>query len=544
MIRNALSTPDPETSAHVDVGAVPCALVISTSLQAGLALHREGKLEQAQQTYEQILAVSPSNFDALHFMGVIFYQLGNYPKSVEVIGEALAVDSKQAAAHINLGVALTGLGRIEEALASYDCAIALNDGSAQAHMHRGNTLMKLQRFDEAVTSHTRAIEIKGDFAQAHLSLGSALKHLGRLEAAAQCFENAIVLRENYAQAYFNRGVVLHEQSRMDAAIASYESAINIAPDYAEAWLNKSLALLSLGEYLRGWPVYEWRWRKEKRKLDPNVDMQRQWSGRESLQDKTILIYAEQGLGDSIQFCRYAKELSALGARVIMQVPRSLLGLVASLQGVTEAIEEGAPVPPYDFHCALMSLPGAFKTDLFSIPLAHGYMSVRPDKYKIWHQRLGPKQGVRIGLVWNGAIGTQKDKDRSLPLSQLLMHLPPQFEYICLQKDIRDSDRGDLAASAIRYFGPEIDDFTDTAALCELVDLVISVDTSVAHLAGALGRPTWVLLPYVADWRWLMDREDSPWYESMLLIRQGTDRQWAPVLAGMKQVLTARNADKY
>ena len=526
---DALSKPAPETSTHFDVLAVPCALDVSMSLQAGLALHREGKLEQAQQTYEQILAVSPSNFDALHFMGVIFYQLGNYPKSVEIIGKALAVDTKQAAAHINLGVALTGLGRIEEALLSFDRAIALKDGSAQAHLHRGNTLMDLQRFDEAVTSHTRAIEIKGDFAQAHLSLGSALKHLGRLEEAAQCFEKAIALKENYAQAFFNRGVVLHEQSRMDAAIASYESAINIVPDYAEAWLNKSLALLSLGEYRAAWPLYEWRWRKERRKLDPNVDMQRQWNGRESLQDKTILIFAEQGLGDSIQFCRFVPALSGLGARVLLQVPRSLLGLVASLQGVTEAIEEGAPVPPFDFHCALMSLPGAFQTDLCSIPLAQGYLSVSPGKYQYWQQRLGLKQAVRIGLVWNGAIGTQRDKDRSLPLGQLLTHLPSQFEYICLQKEIRDSDRGHLAASGIRYFGPEIADFTDTAALCELVDLVISVDTSVAHLAGALGRPTWVLLPYVADWRWLMGREDSPWYKSVRLIRQGVDVNWAEVL---------------
>ncbi|PIT71198.1 hypothetical protein B9Z41_17075, partial [Limnohabitans sp. JirII-31] len=286
----------------------------------------------------------------------------------------------------------------------------------------------------------------------------------------------------------------------------YDKAISLKPDYAGAHWNKSLELLALGQFKEGWKSYEWRWKHEDlgSKL-PNFS-QPQWLGVESLQGQTILLHSEQGLGDTIQFCRYAKLVKAQGARVVMEIPAALVPLLQGLEGVDELVQSRQALPAFDYHCPLLSLPLAFKTELSTIPSPEPYL--RSDKAKVnqWRIKLGPKSKPRVGLVWSGSTQHKKDHNRSLRLDELIHYLPNSFDYVCLQKEIRAVDQETLKQSRIQYFGDELKDFADTAALCELMDVVISVDTSVAHLSGALGRPTWVLLPYVPDWRWLLDRE--------------------------------------
>jgi hypothetical protein len=258
-----------------------------------------------------------------------------------------------------------------------------------------------------------------------------------------------------------------------------------------------------------------------------------------LENKSIFVHAEQALGDTIQFCRYAKLLSERGARVIMGAQSELLGLLRTLGGVSELTTSDATPAEYDFHCPMMSLPLAFKTDLESIPRSPAYLRSDPDKVARWANALGPKNSPRIGIVWSGSGAHYNPQERSVPLAIMERYLPRRHEYVSLQREVRPADQATLEASAhIRHFGSELVDFTDTAALCDLMDVVVSVDTSVAHLSGALGKTTWILLPFAADWRWLLDRDDSPWYPSVRLYRQRTDRGWESVLARVQADLSS------
>src|SRR5712671_5226185 len=302
-----------------------------------------------------------------------------------------------------------------------------------------------------------------------------------------------------------------------------------------------MALLLKGNIEQGFELYEWRWKTEKSKKDHRNFMQPLWLGQEALQDKTILLYSEQGLGDTIQFCRYARLVADRGANVVLEVPKPLLGLLQGLAGVSEVVEMGLPLPAFDFHCPFPSLPLAYKTTLDTIPNPVAYLQSRRDKFEFWAKKLGEKTTTRVGLVWSGSTSNKHYHDRSLDLELLLPHLPGKYDYICLQKELREVDRVPLRSSSIRFFGDELNDFTDTAALCDLMDVVISIDTSVAHLSGALGKATWVLLPYVAAWRWLLDRDDSPWYPSVRLYRQNSENNWNSVFESVKGDLLKLNS---
>jgi hypothetical protein len=289
-------------------------------------------------------------------------------------------------------------------------------------------------------------------------------------------------------------------------------------------------LLLTGDFEQGWPLYEQRWENKNLDLKKWTVPQPLWLGVEPLDGKTIVLHAEQGFGDTIQFCRYAKLVCALGARVILQVPKSLVPLLVGLDDVAELRDMQQPLPDFDYHCPLMSLPLAFKTTLTTIPSTTRYLQASQTKLTEWTHKLGQKTKPRVGLVWSGNPAHKNDENRSLKLEQLLTILPKGIDYICLQKEVRASDQELLNNQvAIKTFCHALNDFSDTAALCELMDVVISVDTSVAHLASALGKATWVLLPYAPDWRWLLNRQDSPWYQSVRLYRQGEQRDWHNVL---------------
>jgi hypothetical protein len=349
------------------------------------------------------------------------------------------------------------------------------------------------------------------------------------------YDQALAINAGYSEAYCNRGIALHELGRLDAALGSYDRAIELKPDFAEAHFNRSITLLTWGDFDNGWRDYEWRWKNEK---SPNMAEKRRfgqplWLGSESIDGKTILLHCEQGLGDTLQFCRYAQCVADLGAEVILEVQQPLANLLEQLGGVSRVVVKGSELPPVDYHCPLMSLPLAFQTGLETIPRSSGYLHSGTAKRAEWRARLGEKSQPRVGLMWSGSAANRKDRDRTVVLKDLLGHLPRGFEYFSLQKDVHAADLRTLRAHPdIRNFSDHQQDFDDAAALCDCMDLVISVDTSVAHLSGALGRRTWVLLAHGADWRWLRDRDTSPWYDSVKLFRQAAIGEWRSVFERM------------
>ncbi|NTW52425.1 MAG: tetratricopeptide repeat protein [Chlorobiaceae bacterium] len=534
---------------------------LQLKLEQAFASHRQGQLAQAQALYDEVLAMAPDHVDALHLSGVTAAQTGNHVKAVEMIGKAIAIDPGNACFHCNLGLVLNGLKEFESAATSFDRAISIKPDYHLAHYNRGKALLELDMYNAALASFDKAIAIVPDDHLAHYNRGNALKKLNQLESAVESFDRAITIKPDYHEAWSNRGNALHELNNIDAALASYDKAVTIKPDdhlaqfnralalhaltrldealacyenaiairqnFPDACWNKSLALLTAGDFRSGWELYEWRWQVKKLADTRRHITETLWLGKQSIAGKTILLHCEQGLGDTIQFCRYIPMVADLGARVIFEVELPLRKLLGGLRGISELFVTGSSLPESDCHCPLMSLPLAFKTDLDTIPDAGPYLKSDPGKLAYWKERLGRKTNPRVGLVWNGNVTHTNDKNRSIPLSALIRHLPEGFSYVSLQKEVRDIDRQTLESNAhILHFGDELEDFTDTAALCDLMDVVISVDTSVAHLNGALGNPTWVLVPFSPDWRWMLVRDDSPWYRSIRLFRQQKPNDWS------------------
>ena len=505
-----------------------------------VALHQAGDLRGAHNGYEQVLAMLPSHADALHLLGVVAAQSNDPVRAVHLINRAIAYDPLNAAAYCNLGSSLNVLGRYDEALAAYDSAIALKSDYTEAHFYRGNVLYGLKRLDAALLSYNAAIAVQPNLATAHSNRGNILREMRRYEEALASYERAVAIDPGFAQAHFNRGVALNELKEPLAALASYDRAIAIDPDLAEAHFNKSLVMLLVGDFAGGWIEHEWRW---KNKFGSNFHERRDlreplWLGVPSLAGAVILLHGEQGYGDTLQFCRYATLVAELGATVVLEVPRPLARLLAELQGVSQVIARGDPLPRADYQCPVMSLPLAFKTELDNIPAPGKYLSSDPARVARWEERLGPRSAPRVGLMWNGNPRQPNDRNRSVQLADLLPHLPQGYHYVSLQREVREADRTILNANQhIADHAGDLHDFSDTAALCECLDVVVSVCTSVAHLSGALGKKTWILLSFAADWRWLLDRNDSPWYPSVTLFRQEKLGDWAGVFDRVRRELT-------
>ncbi len=501
----------------------------------GLAQAQLGQTEAALASHEQAIALKPDFAEAHVHRGQALRQLDRNLEALGSYDRALALQPPDAETHFRRAVVLRDLQQPESAVAAYDEAIRIKPDYPDAHFNRGNLLRELKLPEEAVASYDRAIALKPDYVKAYLNRGVALYEQNRLEEALASYDRAIGDKSGYADAYVNRGICLYELRRLDEAVASYDQALALQPDYPEAMLNKSLTLLLQGKLLQGWDLYEWRWRLPASEPYRPAFTQPCWSGREPVKGKTVLLFGEQGFGDFVQFARYATLLAARGATVVLQVPRSLASVLKDLAGVSRIVVKGEPLPPFDLYCPLLSLPKAFGTDMAAIPSAPRYLQADPGKVAHWRaeldRRLGDKTRLRIGLVWSGNPTQGNDRNRSMALSALVPHLPVNHQYVSLQKDARPADRLTLERhSHILHLGDQLKDFSDTAALCELMDLVLTVDTSVAHLSGALGRPTWVMVAYVPDWRWLLERQDSPWYPSIKLYRQSARNDWGRVFS--------------
>jgi len=518
----------------------PDRLPLQAELKQGMALLRQGRLADAERVYAEILRQQPDHFDALHFLGVIAVQNGQVQRGVELISRAIELDANVAEAHGNLGDALRRLGRHEDALASYDRAIALRTDLAQVYCNRGNALTDLERPKDALASYDRAIALKPDYATAYSNRGVALQDLQRLEEALPCYDKALALNPDYVKAYSNRGVVLRDLNRPKDALASYDKAIALRPDDVEANWNRSLCLLLTGDFERGWQAYEWR-KKQKGHSAKRSYPQPLWSGAQDLAGKTLFLYWEQGLGDTIQFCRYARLVEARGAKVVLSVQGPLRRLLSRLSPTVQILGAKEEPADFDYHAPLLSLPLAFGTTSRDIPAEVPYLSAEQDRIDFWKDRLGP-DGFKIGICWQGRVG-KVDIGRSFAVTELYdIAAIAGVRLISLQKGEGAEQMESLAEGMrIETLGADFDAgqhaFLDTAAVMEHMDLNITSDTSVAHLAGALGRPAWVALKHVPDWRWRLEGSGCPWYPTLRLFRQRARGDWKFVFREMEQELS-------
>jgi tetratricopeptide (TPR) repeat protein len=521
-----------------------------THFKRGLALQQLGRPDAALESYTQAITLDAAYADAHLNRGVALKDLGRLHDALACYDRAIELNERSAEAHLNRGNVLRDLKERKAALESYDRAIAINPGLAIAYLNRGNVLAELQQFEPALADYDRGIEIDPTLAEAHSNRGNALRELDQLEAALTSVNRAIALRGDFTEAYSNRGALFYRMQRVQEALASYDQAIAIAPQDEVSQSNKALLLLLAGDLARGWALYEYRWKKESASAQKDqVDFATSnWQGEASLSGKTILLYSEQALGDTIQFCRYAPLVAQRGGRVILKVQRALINLLGSLRGIAQVVSDREPLPEFDYSCSLMSLPAAFGTVLATIPASIPYLRSPPDKVADWKERLGEKTKPRVGLVWSGGFRPDRpdlwtvNRRRNIALDKFsaLKHAPVEF-YSLQKGQPADSDLARLTALA--WDGPTIidhtsvlHDFTDTAALIENLDLVIAVDTSTAHLAGALGKPVWLLNRFDTCWRWLMHRPDSPWYPTMRIYRQPTSGDWGTVLENVRKDL--------
>jgi tetratricopeptide (TPR) repeat protein len=503
------------------------------------ALKAQNRLEAALAAYDKATALDPTYADAWSGRGLVLRDLGRTEDALASLDRAIQAQPAAAEAWTNRGAVLRDLERYGDALASYERALALQPGAPEGLYNRAIALLDLNRAEEALADCDTALRLRPDWAEAWSNRGAALRRLKRLEEAVASHDRALALSPNVADIHYDRALALQDLKRLDEALAGYDRAIALKPSAVDPAMTRATVLLMKGDFAEGWAAYEARWKRPGLVRIKRDFRQPLWLGKQPLAGKTILLHAEQGLGDTIHFARYAALVTARGARVILEVQAPLVPLMRTLEGVAGVIARGDPLPAFDYQAPLLSLPLAFGTALETIPAAKAYLSADPAKCAAWAQRLGPKTAPRVGLVWNGSAAQENDRNRSLPLIALLPHLPAGLDYVSLQAELRETDREAMTASGIRHFGPDLHDFTDTAALCQQMDVVVSVCTAGAHLAGALGKDTRILLTNVGVcWRWLMERSDSPWYPSASLYRQGTDNDWTPVLRRLGADLNA------
>lgn len=426
--------------------------------------------------------------------------------------------------------ALHGLKNHDEALALLDAVLEQHPGELQALHCKAGVLSDSRKFTEALDIYRQVLEQRPDFVEALSNAAAVCDNLGQLEDAMDFHAKAVALQPNDAVVLRNMGTTMLAQHRYPELITLADRGLIHHPDNADLHWHKAWASLILGELRQGWAEHEWRWQISTK--GPNAQKpcfpQPQWRGQ-PIAGKSILLHWEQGLGDTLQMLRYVPLLVEKGARVTLLVQAPIVPLCEDLKDICTLASEHDASGDFDYHCTLLSLPFAFDTSLESIPSRHSYLHSKPALRSAWEEKLGARMGPRVGLVWSGSTDHLNDRNRSMSLPMLVDGLPKHLTLVSLQKEVRPADRAVLADSGIFHAGDALETFADTAALIDCMDLVISVDTSVAHLAGALGKPLWVLLAYRPDWRWMLEREDSPWYPSARLFRQQQDRRWEGVI---------------
>lgn len=510
---------------------------VEAHVNRGTVLLQCRRVDEALACYNKALALQPKHVSALINRGHTLLALHRFDEALASYDQAIALDATRPGAFNGRGDACLGKLRFEEALAAYERALSLKADQPEVLCNRGNALQKLGRPSDAIASYEQALKLAPEHAIALANLSGALRQMHRHEEALQYADRALVQDDKLAGAHMNRGNALLDMERLNEASASFATAVSLQPDDVDMQWALGWSSLLAGDWARGLPLFEVRWRKPGFSSQPRGFTQPLWLGDTDIQGRTILLHAEQGLGDTLQFCRYVPMVVARGARVILEVQPPLKKLMASLVGGVQIVGTGEPLPAFDLQCPLMSLPLAFKSTPDTVPAPASYLSADAAQVQAVAQRLGPRTQPRIGLVWSGNAAHRNDLNRSMPLATLLSALPGGVQYHCLQKDIRESDMAVLKNRPdVSHMPDLLQSFDGTAALLDQMDLVISVDTSLAHLAGALGKPCWILLSRAPDWRWLVRRQDCPWYPSARLFRQQAWGQWDQPLREIAQAL--------
>ena len=497
----------------------------------------EDELSKAERLYTELLRHQPDNFDALHGLGQISYQRGRLDAALAFFQDALKSDLSRADGFASLGLIFHALRDFERALASYGEGLRLAPDDAELLNRRGVALLELGRPREALECFDRALLHTQNHLDALGNRGNSLLKLNRVSEALAAYDRALECAPRNVQLLTNRAAALRRLDRADEAVRSASRALGIKPDFAHARFVESVGRLTLGDFAAGWRGYEARWQIGWLATQRRIFAAPLWLGKESLKGKTILLHAEQGLGDTIQFARYATLLASRGANVILEVQRPLLRVLSRLQGAAAVIAREEELPHYDFHCPLLSLPLACGTTLETVPADRAYLAPGERDILFWRMRL-PQRRPRVGLVWSGERSHDNDLNRSMRLETLepLLDLP-DVAFVSLQHEVRKEDLPLLQSrSDVCQIGGQFKDFADTAAAIALLDAVIAVDTAVAHLAGAMGKPLFLLLPFAADFRWLRERTDSPWYPSARLFRQPQFGDWDSVVKMLRQEL--------
>jgi tetratricopeptide (TPR) repeat protein len=547
-------------------------LDIKETLQQALQYLRAGELTEAEEIYREILRIQPNSAIALHFLGVIFYQRKKYDFAIEYIQLALQQQPDYIAALNNLGLVFQAIGQVERALSCFRQSSLIDPNSLESFINMGNLFRAQGLLDEAMECFKKALRLNPHNIELYNNIGNILYAKGLLDEAAAYFKEALRLAPVSCGPYNNLGILLSEKMQFDEAISYFYRAISLNPYFTEAYINLgntlrakgsldeaieclerasqftpdaayvnynlSLALLAAGDFKRGWQKYEWRRNIADLSYLQTGFAQPLWNGFD-LQGSTILLLGEQGFGDTLQFVRYIPLVAERGARVILTCHKELISLLQRMEGLHRVIPYGEQLPDFDTYCNLLSLPFIFGTTIESIPSKVPYISADSLSVQKWRDKIGRHDSrFRIGLVWSGNPRYRRDQQRSLPLKSFstLAHFENIIFYSLQKGDAAGDAKNAAADLRLVDLTGDIYDFLDTAGFMENLDLVISVDTAVAHLAGALGKEVWVLLPFASDWRWMQGREDSPWYPTMRLFRQPLPGDWEAVVERVKAEL--------
>ncbi|MBR1128919.1 tetratricopeptide repeat protein [Bradyrhizobium iriomotense] len=494
-------------------------------------LVRRKQFDDAIGEFRQVLRHRPNFAEAHLNLGAVLFELTAFEECERCYREALRLDPTYAEAYCNLGGLLTKLGRLDEAEVNLREACKLNSSFPEALNNLSELLRLRERPEEAEACCREALRLRPDDVQAQVNLGNALREQGHFHEAESCFRAALDHSAAQPKALNNLGALLLDLGRPDEAIRSLRMAVSQTPDYADAHFNLGVALLLDGQFDEGWREYEWRWKQDRKKSQLRGFRQPLWDGGDT-GDRVLLLHAEQGLGDTLQFCRFVPAIAA-GRRVVLEVQRPLVPLLTGLPGIESIVALGDPLPSFDLYCSLMSLPRVLGITLETIPQQESYLRADPQRAAAWRQRVGQLDGLRVGVVWAGNQAMSGDRRRSIPLGQFseLADLPG-VSFVSLQKGAAASQSPPPGLS-LHDWTEDLHDFGETAALIEALDLVISVDTAAAHLAGALGRPVWLLNRFDRCWRWLLNRDDSPWYPSLRQFRQPQPGDWSSVLTDVR-----------
>jgi tetratricopeptide (TPR) repeat protein len=513
-----------------DSSPSPAADEAAQRLEQAFAAHRAGQVAEAERLYRGVLALEPAQPAALSNLGAALLQLGRPEAALQALDAALAVRPAHVATLGNRAGALRALGRLDEALDAARQATAVDPGYVEGLNTEGLLLAELGRPEAAVAPLEAALALSPDHPAAWNNHGLALSRLSRPEAALASFERALDLAPGFPDALSNHAAALRAVGRAPESLEACDRLLAAWPGHAEAHWSLALQLLAEGRWAEGWPLFEWRWRRPDLQPLAARFATPAWLGEAPVAGRTVLLHYEQGLGDSLQMLRYADLLAERGAKVVLALQPPLVRLGRGMAAAADVVTDGDAEPAYDLHAPLMSLPLAFGTRPDTAPWRGAYLKAPAEAEAAWAGRLGPRKRRRIGLAWSGNPRHLNDRNRSLPLETLQPLLQADADFVSLQKAYRAGERERLAPLGVADWSAELHDFAETAGLLAQLDLVVSVDTSVAHLAGAMGKPVLILLPFAPDFRWGTAGEATPWYPSARLLRQAAPQDWAAPIA--------------